>query len=151
MYLYTHLMYIKDICSCCSAAKSCPALATPWTTAHQAPLSSTISWNLLKVMSIESMMPSNHLILCHLLLLLSSQPQGLFSESAGHIKLPKYWNFSFRISPSSEYSGLISFRIDWFDLLAIQRTLKSFLQHTVQKHQFFGAQLFLLSNSHIHT
>ena len=100
---------------------------TPWTAAHQASLSSTISWSLLKLMSIESMTPSNHLILCrHLLLLPSVFPsiRVFSSESALHIKWPKYWSFSLSISPSSEYSGLTSFRIDWFDFLAVQGTLK---------------------------
>ena len=103
---------------------------TPWTAAHQAPLSFTTSWSLLKFMSSESVMLSNHLILCHPLLLLPSIfPRiRLFSnESALHVRWPKYWSFS--ISPSNEYSGLISFRIDWFDLLAVQGALKSLLQH----------------------
>ena len=101
------------------------SLQPPWTAAHQASLSFTISWNLLKLMSIESMIPSNHLILCHPLLLLSSIFPSIrvFSNSASG--WPKYWNFSFSISPSSDYSGLISFRIDWFDLLAVQGTPKS--------------------------
>ena len=99
---------------------------TPWTAALQASLSFTISWNLLKVMSIESRMPSNHLILCCPLLLLPSVFPNIriFSnESTLHIRWPKYWSFSFSISHSNEYSGLISFRIDWFDLLAVQGTL----------------------------
>ena len=113
---------------CCSVAKSC---LTPWTAAHQASLSFTISLSLLKLMSIESVTPSNHLILCHPLLLPSIFPNiRVFSnESALCSRWPKYWCFYFRISPSSEYSGLISFRIDWFDLLAVQETLKSLLQH----------------------
>ena len=104
--------------------------ATSWTAAHQASMSFTISWSLLKLMSIESVMPSNHLILCCPLLLLPSifPSNRVFShESALCIKWPKFWSFSFSISPSSEYSGLISFRIDWFDLLAVQGTLKSLL------------------------
>ena len=104
-------------------------LETPWTAAHQASLSFTISHSLLKLMSIESEMPSNHLILCHPLLLPPSIFPGItvFSnESALCIRWPKYWSFS--ISPSCEYLGLISFRIDWFDLLAVQGTLKSLLQ-----------------------
>ena len=99
--------------------------ATPWTAAHQASLSFTIFWSLLKLMSIESVMPSNLLILCHRLLLLPSifpSIRVFSNELALHIKWPKYWSFS--ISPSSEYSGLISFRIDWFDLLAAQGTLE---------------------------
>ena len=100
---------------------------TPWTTARHASLSITISQSLLKPMSIESVMPSNHLILCHLLFLPSIFPSiWVFSnESALCIRWPKYWGFSFSISPSSEYSGLISFRIDLLHLLAVQRTLKS--------------------------
>ena len=100
-------------------------VATPWTTAHQASLSITNSWSLLKLMSIESVMPSNHLILClHLLLPLSIFPSiRVFSnELVLHNRWPKYWSFSFNISPSNEYSGLISFRMDWLDLLAVQRT-----------------------------
>ena len=106
--------------------------ATPWTAARQASLSITNSWSLLKLMSIELVMPSNHLILCHPLLLLPSifPSIRIFSnESVLHIRWPKDWSFSFRISFSSEYSGLISFRIDWYDLLAVQGTLKSLLQH----------------------
>ena len=103
---------------------------TPWTAAHQASLSITNSQSLLKLMSIESVMPSNHLILCcHLLLLPSIFPSiRVFSnESALHIRWPKYWSFSFNISPSKEHPGLISFRMDWLDLLAVQGTLKSLL------------------------
>ena len=103
---------------------------TPWTAAHHASLSFTVSWSLIKLMPIESMMPSSHLILCHPLLLLPSVFPNIrvFSnESTLHIRGPDYWSFS--ISPSNKYSGLIFFRIDWFDLLAIQGTLKSLLQH----------------------
>ena len=134
---------------------SCVRLfATPWTSACQASLSITGSQNLLKLMSIESVIPSNHLILCHLLLLLPSIFHSIrvfSSESALRIRWPRYWSFSFIFSPSNEYSGLISFRMDWLDLLAVQGTLKSFSNTTVQKHQFSGAQLSLQSNSHIHT
>ena len=103
---------------------------TPWTAACQAYLSFTISQSLFKLMSIESMMPSNNLILCHLLLLLPSIFPSIrvFSELALHIRWPKYWSFSLSISPSNECSGLISFRIDWLDLLAVQETFKSILQ-----------------------
>ena len=97
-------------------------------------------------MSIESVMPSNHLIVCHPLLLLPSiftSIRVFSNELALHIRWPKYWSFIFNISNSNEYSGLISFRIDWSDLLEVQGTLKSLLQHHIQKHQFFGAQLFL--------
>ena len=106
--------------------------ATPWTAAHQASLSITNSWSLLKLMSIVSVMSSNHLILCHPLLLLSSiflTIRVFFNESILHIRWPKYWSLSFSISPSNEYSGLISFRIDWFDILAVPGSLKSLLQH----------------------
>ena len=105
--------------------------ATPWTAVRQASLSFTISQRLLKFMSIESMMSSNHLILCHPLLFPSIFPSiRVFSnESALGIRWPKYWSFSFNVSPSNEYSGLVSFRIGWFDLLAVQGTLKSLLQH----------------------
>ena len=106
--------------------------ATPWTTACQASLSITNSWSLLKLMSIELVMPSNHLILCCPLLLLPSifpSIRIVSNESVLCISCPKYWSFSFSISPSNDYSGLISFRIDWFDLLAGQGTLKGLLQH----------------------
>ena len=122
----------------------------PCTAAQQASLSITISWSLLKLMSIELVMASNHLILCHPLLVPSVFPRirVFSSESVLCIRWPKCWSFSFSISPSDEYSGLISFRIDWFDLLAVQSTLK-FSNITVQKHQFFSAQPSLWSNSHI--
>ena len=104
----------------------------PWTAACQVSLSFTISWSLLKLMSIESLMPFNHLILCYPPLLPSVFPsiRVFCNESALCIRWPKYWSFSFSISPSNAYSGLISFRIDWFDLFAVQRTLKRLLQHT---------------------
>ena len=106
----------------------------PWTSAHQASLSFTISQSLLRLMSVELMMPSNHLVLYHPLLLLPSIFHSIrvfSSELAVQIRWPNYWSFSFNISPHNEYSGLISFRIDWFDLLAVQRTLKSLLQHHI--------------------
>ena len=105
---------------------------TPWSAAPQVSLSFTTSWSLLKLISIESEMPSNHLILCHPLLLLPSifpRIRVFSNASVLCISWPKYWSFSFSISPSNEYSGLISFRFDWFDLLAVQGTLKSLLQH----------------------
>ena len=105
---------------------------TPWTAARQASLSFTISWSLLKLMSIESVKPSNHLILCCPLLLLPTIFPSIREMSWLCIRWPKYWNFSFSISPFNEYSGLISFRIDWFDL-AVQGTLKSLLQHHILK------------------
>ena len=108
---------------------------TTWTAACQASLSITNSQSLLKLMSIESLMPTNHLILCHPLLLPPSIfPIRVFSnESALHIRWPKYWSFNFKVSPSNEYSGLISFRMDWLDLFAVQGTLKSLLQHHSSK------------------
>ena len=122
---------------------------TPWTAAHQASLSITNSWSLLKLMSIKSAMPSNHFTLYHPLLLPSIFPSIRFfsNESVLHIRWPKYWSFSFSISPSNEYSGLISFRKDWLDLLAVQGTLKSLLQHhsskasILQRSAFFIAEL----------
>ena len=124
--------------------------ATPWTAACQASLSITNSWSLLKLMSIMSVMPSNHLIFCHpLLLLLSIIPsiRVFSSESALRVRWPKYWSFSYSISPSNEYSGLISFRMVWLDLLAVQGTLKSLLQHhsseasVLRRSAFFTVQL----------
>ena len=116
---------------------SCVQLfATPWTAACQASLSITNSWSLPKLMSNESVMPSSHLILCHPLLLLPSIFPSIrvFSiESALHMRWPKYWSFSFNISPSNEHPGLISFRMDWLDLLVVQGTLKSLCQHHSSK------------------
>ena len=119
----------------------------PWTTACQASLSIINSQNLLKLMSIESVMSSNHLILCHPLLL----PPSIFprsrvfsNESVLCIRWPKYWSFSFSISPSNQYSGLISFRIDWFDLLAVQRTLKSLLQYHCSKASILQCSAFFM-------
>ena len=120
---------------------------TPWTAVHQASLSIINSWNLLKLMSIESVMPSNHLILCCPLLLLPSifpSIRVFSNESVLLIRWPKYWSFSFSISASNEYLGLISFRIDWFDLLAIQGTLKSLLQHHSSKASILQHSTFLL-------
>ena len=138
----------------CSSLSYVRLFVTPQTAARQVSLSITNSWSLLKFMSIKSVMPSNHLILCCPLLFLPSifpSIRDFSSELALHIQWPKYWSFSFSISPSNENLGLISFRIDWLDLLAVQRTLKSLLQHDSSKHQFFCAQLSLESNSHIHT
>ena len=121
----------KDIC-CCSVPSRVQLFSTPWAAVCQVSSSFTMAQSLLKLMSIESMMPSNHLILCHPLLLLPSILPSIrvFSnESVLCISWPKYWSFSFSISPSNEYSGLISFRIDWFDFLAVQGTLKSLFQH----------------------
>ena len=124
-----------------SVAQSCLTLCDPWTAACQASLT-TNSQSFLKLMFIESVIPSNHLNLCHPLLLLPSifpSIRVFSNESALCIRWPKYWSFSFNISPSNEYPGLISFRMDWLDLLAVQ----VFSNTTVQKHQFFGAQLSL--------
>ena len=123
---------------------------TAWTAAHQASPPNTNSWSLLKLMSIELVMPSNHLILCRPLLLLPPIPPSIrvFSnESALRMRWPKYWSFSFSIIPSKEHPGLISFRMDWLDLLAVQRTLKSLLQYhsskasILQRSAFFTVQL----------
>ena len=130
-----------------SVSQSCP---TPWTAAHQASLSITNSWSLPKLMSIELVMPFNHLILCRSLLLLPSifpNIRVFSNESALHIRWPKYWSFSFNISPSNEHPGLISFTMDWLDLPAVQGTLKSLLQHHSSKatillcSAFFTVQL----------
>ena len=121
--------------------------ATPWTAAHQASLSITNSRSLLTLMSIELMMPSNRLILCCPLLLLPSILPSIrvFSnESVLRIRWPKYWSFSFSISHSNEYSGLISFRMDWLDLLAVQRTLKSLLQHHSSKASILQCLAFFI-------
>ena len=119
---------------------------TPWSAARQASLSITISWNLFKLMSIELVMPSNHLLLCRPFFLLPSVFPSIrvfFKESVLRIRWPKDWNFSFSISPSNEYSWLISFRMDWLDLLAGPRDSEVFSNSTIQKHQFFSAQLSL--------
>ena len=127
---------------------------TPWIAARQASLSITISRSLLKLTSIESVMPSNQLILYRPLLLLSPIPPSIrvFSnESTLLTKWPKYWSFSFKISLSNEYSGLISFRMDWFNLLAVQGALKSLLQHHSLKASILQCSAFLFSSSHVHT
>ena len=131
-----------------------PDSATPWIAARQASLSITNSQSLPKLMSIESVMPSSHLILCCPLLLLPPIPPSIkvFSnKSTLYMKWPKYWSFSFSISPSNEHPGLISFRMDWLDLLTVHGLSRVFSSTTVQKHQFFSAQLSSQSNSHIHT
>ena len=130
--------------------------ATPWTAARQASLSITNSRSLPKLMSIESVMPSNHLILCHPLLhlpLIFPSIRVFSNELALHIRWPKYWSFSFNSSPSNKHPGLISFRVDWLDLLAVQGTLKSLLQHHSSKASILQCSAFFRykSNSHIHT
>ena len=135
MLLTVYILKVKWLSSVQSLSHV-QLFATPWTAAHQASLSITNSQSLHKLMSIESAMPSNHLILCRPLLL----PPSIFpsirvfsNESVLHIKWPKYWSFSFNISPSNEYSGLISFRMDWLDLLVVQGILKNLLQHHSSK------------------
>ena len=123
------------------------ASVTPWPAAHQASLSFTISWSLFKLMFIELVMPYNHLILCHPLLLLPSifpSIRVFSNESALRIRWPKYWRFSFSISPSNEYSGLISFRMYWLDLLAVQGTLRSLLQHYSSKASILPHSAFFI-------
>ena len=128
--------------------------AIPWTTARQASLSSSSSQSLLKFMPIESVMPPNHLILCCPLLLLPSiflSIRVFAYQSALCIRRPNYWSFSFSsVLPTNEYSRLISFRFNWFDLLAVQGLSRVFSSTTIQKHQFFGTQLSLWSSSHSH-
>ena len=139
-------MYIIQLCSV--HLLSCVQLfAAPCTAARQASLSITHSLNLLKLMSIKMVMPSNHVILCHSLLLLPSICPSIrvFSnESALCYRWPKHWSFSFTISPSNEYSGLISFRIDWLDPLAVQGTLKSLLQHHSSKSSVLQRSVFFI-------
>ena len=122
IYLY---FYFHCFCCCCSVPQSCPTLCHLWTAACQTSLSFTISWSLLKLISFVSMMPSNHLILCpplFLLPLIFPSIRVFSNDSALHIRCPKYWSFSFKISPCNEHSGLISFRMDWLYLLAVQGT-----------------------------
>ena len=138
---------LKSVLIFSSVAQSCWLFVTPWTATRLASLSITNSRSLLKLMSIESVMPSNHLILCYPLLLLPSifSSIGVFSnESVLPIRWPKYWSFSFSINPSDEYSRLISFRIDWFDLLAAQGTLKSLLQHHSTKASVLQCSAFFI-------
>ena len=148
---------ITALLICCqfsSVAQSCPTLCEPMNCSTPTSLSITDSRSSPKFMSIESVMPSSHLILCRPLLLLLPIPPSIrvFSnESTLRMRWPKYWCFSFSNSSSKEHPGLISFRMDWLDLLAVQGTLKSLFQHHSSKHQFFSIQLSSQSNSHIHT
>ena len=140
---------------CCSVTQLCQSLATPWTAACQTPLSSTISQSLIRFMSIEPVMPSSHQILCPCLLLLPSIFLGIrifSSESASSShQVAKYWSFSFSSCPSNEYSGLIFFRIDWFDLFAIQGTLKTLVQHHNLKALILWCSVFfMVQHSHPH-
>ena len=132
---------------CCSVTQSSRLFVTPWTAACQASLSFTISWSLLKLISMELVMPFNHLIFCRPLLLLPSifPSISVFSnESVPYIRWPKYRSFSFSISPSNVYSGLIAFRMDWLDLLAVQGMLKSLLQHYSSKPSIFQHSAFII-------
>ena len=152
--LATRIIKLKSVGQSVQSLSCIRLFETPWTAARQASLSLTNSWSLLKLMSIKLVILSNHLILCRPLILLPSifpSIRVFSNKSVLHIRWLKYWSFSFSISPSNEYSGLISFRMNWFDLLAVQGLSKDFSNTTVQKHQFFGAQLSLQSNFHIHT
>ena len=145
--LYTHFSSVQSL-------SHVQLFAAPWTAACQASLSIINCQSTPKPMSIESVVPSNHLILCRPLLLLPSifSSIGVFSnESALRVRWPKYWSFSFKISLSNEHPGLIAFRMDWLDLLAVKGLSTVFSNTTVQKHQFFSAQLSSSSNSHTHT
>ena len=149
MYTYANIMF-----SLVQSLSRVRLFATPWITARQASLSITNSRSSLRLTSIESVMPSSHLILCRPLLLLPPIPSSIRVFSNGstlHMRCPKYWSFSFSIIPSKEIPGLISFRMDWLDLLQSKGLSRVFSNTTVQKHQFFGAQLSSQSNSHIHT
>ena len=146
-------MFFRSISSVQSLSRV-QLFATPWTAAHQASLSITNSQSLPKPMSIELVMPSNNRILSRPLLLLPSifpSIRVFSSESALRIWWPKYWSFSLSVSPSNEHPGLVYFRMDWLDLLAVKGTCKGLFSTTVQNHQFFGTQLSSQSNSHIHT
>ena len=141
--LWTTFKYISSV----QLLSRVRLFATPWTAARQASLSITNSWSPPKPMSIESMMPSNNLILCRPLLLLPSifpSIRVFSSESALRIRWPKYWSFNFNICPSNEHSGLISSRMDWLDLLAIQGTLKSLLQHHSSKASILQRSAFFI-------
>ena len=147
------MTYIKHLISV-RALSHVQLLVTPWTVARQPSLSISSSQSLLKLTSIKLVMPCNHLILCHPLLL----PPSIFpsirvfsSELVLHIRWPNYWSFSFSISPSNEYSGLIQFRMDWLDLLAAQGTLKRLLQHHSSKSSILWHSEFFIAQSHIHT
>jgi len=148
IYLKNHIqLSSKKTNQCSSVAQSCPTLCDPMNSACQASPSITNSRRLPKLMSIELVMPSNHLILCHPLLLLPSifpSIRVFSNESALHIRWPKYWSFSFNISPSNEHPGLISFRMDWLDLLAVQETLKSLLQHHSSKSSILRRSAFFI-------
>ena len=150
---YSPLVVLMKIISYCSVSQSCPTLCNTVDCTHQASLSFTVSRSLLKLMSIESVRPSNHLILCFPLFLLPSvfpSTRVFSNELALCIKCPKYWSFSFSISHSNEYSleELVSFRMSWFDLLAVQGTLKSLLQHHSSKAILWCSAFFMVQLSH---
>ena len=143
--LTSNMVTAVDV-ACHSVTKLCPTLCDPRTAAHQASLSFTVSQSFLKVMSVEPVMPSNHLVLCCLFLLLPSvfpRIRVFSDELAPCIRWPKYWRLSFSIGPSNEYSGLISFRRDWLDLLAVQGSLKSLLQNHSSKASILWSSAFL--------
>ena len=152
LLLWVVLIQSTEFFCCCSVTYLCLTLCDPWTTARHASLSFTISRSLFKPMSIELVMPPSHLILCCPLLFLPPIPPSIrvFSNESGlHIRWPKYWSFSFSISPSSEHPGLISFRMDWLDLLAVQGTIKSLLQHDSSKASILQhSAFFTVQHSH---
>ena len=146
--MVVNMLYIIFLFSSVQLLSCVRLFVTPWTAACQASLSITNSWSLPRLMSIESVRPSNHLILCRPLLLLPSifpSIRVFSNESALRLRWPKYWSFSFNISPSNEHPGLFSFRINWLDLLAVQRTLKSLLQHHSSKSSVPSALSLLYS------
>ena len=150
-----HAYFMKFQSSPVQSLSHVQLFATPWIIARQTSLSITNSWSSLKLMSIESVMPSSHLILCRPLLLLPPIPPSikvLSNESTLRMRWPKYWSFSFNISPSNKYSGLISFRMDWLDLLGFQGTLKSLLQHHSSKASILlCSAFFIVQPSHPYT
>ena len=152
--MYTVLSLVNSIIQFSSVTQSCPTLCDLWTAARWASLSVTNSQNLLKLMSIESVMPSNQFILCHpllLLLLIFPSIRVFSSESVLHIRRPKYWSLSLSISPSNKYSGLTFLRTDWFNLLAVEGTVESFLQHHSSKASILQhSAFFIVQPSHPH-
>ena len=153
IYYLSHI-YIHYLFSSVQLLSHVRLFETSWTTARQASLSITNSQSLLKLMSIKLVMPSSHLILCCLLLLLPPIPPGIrvfSSESTLLMRWPKYWSLSFSISPSNEHPRLISFRMNWLDLLAVQGALTSLLQHNNSKTSILWLSAFIIVNSHIHT
>ena len=153
MYIYIYMHAYICIYLSVQSLSRVWLFVTPWIAARQASLSITNSWSSLRLTSIESMMPPSHLILCRLLLLLPPIPPSIrvFSnKSTLRMRWPKYWSFSFSTSPSNEYSGLISFRMDWLDFLAVQGTLKSLLQHRSSKASILWGSFFTVQLSHLY-